>query len=434
MQPLLDRFNAMTEGRVGLAIGFLLLGFLLLFLVVEIFRALLRMRADRVQQRATMHRLSLQLQEVRLRCEEARQAQLQWNGYRKFEVVRKVVECDDVCAVYLKPHDGKTLAQFKPGQYLTFQLSVPGRDKPLVRCYSLSDSPHRLDYYRVTIKKERAPADRPDLPCGAGSSYFTDVVKEGDILDVKAPSGHFYLEMAKSHPIVLIAGGVGVTPMLSMAQAVAASGSKREVWFFYGVRNSKEHIHKQELEKLAAENEHIHLHVCYSRPLPNDVKGRDYQHEGRVSIELLKEALPSNNFEYYLCGNGSFMKSLTDGLEEWGVPEKDVHFEAFGPATVKKKAPELSPSETKFLSKTHVTFKRSGKVVGWDPNAGNLLDLALANGVRIEAGCRAGGCGSCLVAIKAGKVSYVSQPDAAPEEGACLTCICRPASDLELDA
>jgi ferredoxin-NADP reductase len=434
MQPLLDRFNSMTEGRLGLGAGIILLGVLLAFLLIEVARALLRMRADRAQQRGAMERLNLQLQEVRLRCEEARQAQLQWNGYRKFEVFRKVVECDDVCAIYLKAHDGKSLAQFKPGQYLTFQLSVPGRDKPLVRCYSLSDSPHRPDYYRVTIKKERAPADRPDLPCGAGSSYFTDVVKEGDILDVKAPSGHFFLEMAKSHPVVLIAGGVGVTPMLSMAQAVAASGSKREIWFFYGVRNSKEHIHKQELDKLAAENENIRLQVCYSRPLPGDVKGRDFQHEGRVSIELLKELLPSNNYEYYLCGNGSFMKSLTDGLEAWGVPEKDVHFEAFGPATIKKKAPELTPSETRFLSKTQVTFKRSGKTVGWDPNAGNLLDLALANGIRIDAGCRAGGCGSCLVAIKSGTVSYVSQPDAAPEEGACLTCICRPASNLELDA
>src|SRR4051812_21121001 len=358
MQPLLDRFNAMTEGRLGLGIGIVLIGVLFAFLFIEALRALLRMRADRVQQRATMERLRLQLQELKLRCEEAKQAQLQWNGYRKFEVFRKVVECDDVCAIYLKAHDGKNLAQFKPGQYLTFQLSVPGRDKPLVRCYSLSDSPHRPDYYRVTIKKERAPADRPDLPCGAGSSYFTDTVKEGDILDVKAPSGHFYLDMAKSHPVVLIAGGVGITPMSSMAQAVAASGSKREIWFFYGVRNSKEHIHKAELEKLAAENENIRLQVCYSRPLTGDVKGRDFQHEGRVGIELLKELLPSNNYEYYLCGNGSFMKSLTDGLEAWGVPEKDVHFEAFGPATIKKKAPELTPSETKFLSKTQVTFKR----------------------------------------------------------------------------
>src|SRR5258706_12615403 len=167
--------------------------------------------------------------------------------------------------------------------------------------------------------------------------------------------------MTKTNPVVLIAGGVGVTPMLAMANAIAASGLKREAWFFFGVRNVREHIHKAELEKLAAENENIHLHVCYSKPSANDVKGRDYQHEGRVSIELLKELLPSNNFEYYLCGNGAFMKSITDGLEVWGVPEADVHYEAFGPATVKKNAPEPTAVETNFLSKVQVTFKRSNK-------------------------------------------------------------------------
>src|SRR5688572_15090254 len=145
MQPLLDRFNAMTEGRLGLAIGIMLVGLLLAYLLIEVLRALLRLRADRIQQRAMMERLRAQLTEAQLRCEEAKQAQLQWNGYRKFEVFRKVVECQDVCAIYLKPHDGKALAQFKPGQYLTFQLSVPGRDKPLVRCYSLSDGPHRSE-------------------------------------------------------------------------------------------------------------------------------------------------------------------------------------------------------------------------------------------------------------------------------------------------
>jgi ferredoxin-NADP reductase len=136
-----------------------------------------------------------------------------------------------------------------------------------------------------------------------------------------------------------------------MAKAIVASNSKREAWFFYGVRNRHEHIHQQELEALAAENENIRLHVCYSRPAPDEVKGRDYHHEGRVSIELLKELLPSNNFEYYLCGNGAFMKSITDGLEAWGVPEKDIHFEAFGPATVKKKVAQPTPSETVHMAK-----------------------------------------------------------------------------------
>ena len=434
MQPLFDELQKLTAGQIGLTLGLLLVTVLLLQGLTEIFRACLRLRGERVQHRVALEKLRLQVRETRLRCEEVEQARLRWNGCRKFSVFKKARECDDVCAFYLKPHDGKPIPPFKPGQYLTFELDIPGRDKPLVRCYSLSDSPHRSEYYRVTIKKEKCPADRPDLPPGAASTYFTDAVKEGDILNVKAPTGHFFLELAKPNPIVLIAGGVGVTPLLCMAHAVAASGSKREAWFFFGVRNGQEHIHKAELEQLAAENENIHLHVCYSRPGPQDVKDRDYQHEGRVNIDLLKQILPSNNFEYFLCGNGEFMKDITDGLDAWGVPEKDVHFEAFGPATVKKKAAPLTKSETTFLSKVQVTFGRSGKVVRWEPSAGNLLEFATAQGVRIESGCCAGSCGSCLVAIKSGKVHYLKPPDAEPEQGACLTCICRPEGDLVLDA
>ena len=200
------------------------------------------------------------------------------------------------------------------------------------------------------------------------------------------------------------------------------------------MRNQREHIHKAELEKLAAEHENIHLHVCYSRPSPGEVKGKDYQHEGRVSIELLKELLPSNNFEYYLCGNGAFMKSITDGLEAWGVPEKDVHFEAFGPATVKKKTVAPTASETVHLAKLEVTFSRTGKTVRWEPSAGNLLDFARSQNVKIDSGCCAGSCGSCSVAIKSGTVDYITPPTSTPEAGTCLACVCRPKGNLVIDA
>ncbi len=134
--------------------------------------------------------------------------------------------------------------------------------KPVVRCYSLSDSPHRSDYYRVTIKKEPAPPDKPELKPGVASSFFVDLVKEGDILDVKAPAGNFFLDMTKETPVVLVSGGVGVTPMLSMAHAINAAGGKREIYFFFGARNSKEHIHKDEMLRMASEYENVHLHVC----------------------------------------------------------------------------------------------------------------------------------------------------------------------------
>jgi ferredoxin-NADP reductase len=402
-----------SGGSLSLITGLVLLAGLLGWLLLEIFRVLSRAAAERSQQQVALKKLHAQLQETKLRCREAEQAQAGWNGLRKFSVVRKVSECEDVHAIYLKPH---------------------GRDKPLIRCYSLSDSPHQKDYYRVTIKKEKSPRDKPDVPPGAGSSYFCDSLKEGDILNVKAPTGHFFLDMMKMNPVVLIAGGVGITPMLCMANAIAASGSKREAWFFFGVRNRREHIHKAELEKLAAENDNIHLHVCYSQPGEKEVKGTDYQHEGRVSIELLKELLPSNNFEYYLCGSGAFMKSLTDGLEVWGVPDKDVYFEAFGPATVKKKTAAPTVEETTHLAKINVTFGRSGKTIRWEPSSGNILEFAQLQGVKIDSGCCAGSCGSCVVAIKTGAVDYLKKPDAEPETGTCLTCICRPKNDLVLDA
>src|SRR5260221_1661652 len=434
MQSLFDNLHELTAGQLSFTIGLILAGALLVQLAIEIGRGLLRIYSDHGQQRVALEKLRLQVQETKLRCREAEQSNLLWNGCRKFTVAKKARECEDVCAFYLKPHDGKPLPAFKPGQYLTFQLDIPGRDKPLVRCYSISDGPHHNDYYRVTIKKEKAPPERPELPPGIASSYFCEAVKEGDILNVKALPGHFFLDVAKPNPIVLIAGGVGVTPLLCMAHSIAARGSRREAWFFFGVRNGQECIRQAELAKLAAEHDNIHVQICASRPGPNEVKGRDYQHEGRVSIDLLKELLPSNNFEYYLCGNGAFMKSITDGLAAWGVPVKDGYFEAFGPATVKKKTAPTTATETAFLAKLEVTFSRSGKTVRWEPSSGNLLDFAREQNVRIDSGCCAGSCGSCLVAIKSGSVDYLKPPDAEPEQGACLTCICRPKSNLVLDA
>ncbi|HZV33680.1 MAG TPA: 2Fe-2S iron-sulfur cluster-binding protein [Verrucomicrobiae bacterium] len=421
-------------GNTALVIGYLLLAIILIEGCLVIYLTLRRIYFQREQQRLTRECLRLQVKAAALQCREAEQGRLVWNGYRKFRVVKKVKECHGVCSFYLKPHDGKPLPPYKPGQYITFQLNLPGQSKPLIRCYSLSDSPHRGDYYRVTIKKEPAPPDKPGVPPGLASTYFTDVVKEGDILDVKAPAGNFCLDLAKETPVVLVGGGVGVTPMLSMAHAIAANAARREVWFFFGARNSKEHIHKDEMLKLAAEHENIRLHVCYSRPDENDKKGVDYHHEGRITVDLMKELLPSNNYEFYLCGNGAFMNSISEGLEAWGVPDKNVYFEAFGPATVKKKAAVQAPEPAVTSKGFDVTFSKSGKRSKWYASSGSLLDFANAEGVKIDCGCRAGSCGSCLVAIKSGDVEYVSEPGEKPESGSCLTCICRPKGDLVLDA
>ena len=433
MQAIIEQLQTTLGGNVGLALGYLLLAVLSSQLVLMTYSAGARLRHEHRQHRLDRERLETLVLAAKVRYKEALEVTQGWNGYRKFTVSQKSTECEDVNSFYLVPHDRKPLPPFKPGQYLTFNLDIPGRDKPVVRCYSLSDSPTRADFYRVTIKRELAPPDKPGIPPGVASGFFTEHVKEGDLLNVKAPTGHFFLDMTKTTPVCLLAGGVGLTPMLSMAKAVAESGSRREVWLFFGCRSAGEHMLREDLEKLKA-HDNVRVVICYSRPGKADVKGAGYHHEGRVTVELLKERLPSNNYEFFMCGNGAFMKTLNDGLEAWGVPEKDIHYEAFGPATVKKKAAPAVAAGAAAGPVCKITFAKSGKELDWNPAQANLLDFALENGLRIESGCRAGSCGVCSVAIKSGSVDYLKPPDAAPEGGSCLTCICRPKGDLVLDA
>jgi ferredoxin-NADP reductase len=428
--PPLDFSSAQFALGLGLALVvglFLHLGLLL----VQNLRATAHSRAIRARE---LQRLDLDIRTARLRLQTIEQERASWNGVRKFTVARKVPECADTFSFYLEPHDRRPVPGFKPGQYLTFQLHLPGLAKPLVRCYSLSDCA-RPTHYRVTIKR-CPPPPGTEHPPGKGSSWFCDSVKEGDILDVKAPAGHFFLDLEKEKPAVLISGGVGITPMIAMAHALVEAGSTRELWFFFGARNSEEHMLRAETLALAEKYPHAKIHICYSRPGKNDILGRDYHHEGRVTVELMRGLLPSQNYNFYLCGPGAFMESITDDLREWGVPDAAVHFEAFGPASVKKSAkPDIKAALTSApFDGPLVTFAKSGRSERWTPAHATLLDIAEACGVRIEAGCRAGNCGSCVVAIKSGEVDYINEHGADAEPGTCLACICRPRAALTIDA
>jgi len=387
--------------------------------------------------------LSLQLLQERIDAARASRAKVEqavssWNGWRKFQVFKRAPEPGDVCSFYLRPHDGKPLPAFRPGQYLTFQLNIPGKDKPVIRCYSLSDAP-RQDYFRVSIKRCPAPRDKPGIAPGLCSNFFHDSVKEGDILDVKAPGGHFFIDMEATTPVVLIAGGIGITPVLSMLNALAQDGTlKRQVHFFLGVRSSNDHPMKAHLEELKRLHDKLDLHVCYSEPAKDDAKDRDFRHGERVSIDLFKRVLPSNNFDFYLCGPPPMMESIVAGLEAWGVPDEKVHFEAFGPASIKKVKKDEPPagpaSAGPSVSALEVVFAKSAKTCTWTPTLGTLLELAEKNGVTLDFGCRAGNCGTCITAIKEGDVHYSTPPGAAPEKGSCLTCVAVPSTRLVLDA
>ncbi len=363
--------------------------------------------------------------------------ELTWSGLRKFYIDRKVLEAEDLCSFYLKAHDRKPLPPFLPGQYLTFQLKVSDHLKPIIRCYSLSDSPTETDHYRVTIKRIGAPPKNPDAPPGVSSNYFHKELAEGDILDVRAPGGAFYLNEKSNRPVVLIGGGIGLTPVLSMLEQIYRTGSKRETWFFYGVRNRSEHIMYDRLAEISSTLENVNVVVCYSSPNEADKIGLDYQHKGFVSAELFKKLLPSNNYEFYICGPPPMMEMITQDLSDWGVPEEDINFEAFGPATIKSTNPLVSeegaetvPSEA---DEVDVVFEHSKKTLRWSTNSGSILELAENNGIALDFGCRAGNCGTCTTAILEGKVTYLNTPGAPPKEGTCLACIAVPDGRLVID-
>ncbi|MFH1493535.1 MAG: 2Fe-2S iron-sulfur cluster-binding protein [Pseudomonadota bacterium] len=353
-----------------------------------------------------------------------------WSGFQPFRVERKFVEdaAHSICSFYLVPVSGQALPGFLPGQFLTFRLDVPtaaGTTEQIIRCYSLSDAP-RPDYYRVTIK--RAPT-----PPGRSSNHFHDRIDVGSILQVRAPGGHFHIDRSDA-PVVLIGGGIGITPMLSMLNWSLAEQPGREIWLFYGVRNSREPVMKAQLEALAAAHPNFHLHLCFSAPLPEDLAGRDYQHCGRVDVGLLRMTLPLKPYHYYICGPTPMMESLVAALEDWGVPDARIHFEAFGPASIKRRQDVIPLPSGTTASDIVVTFAKSGKQLPWQPAAGSLLEFAEANGVSVNSGCRAGGCGSCQTTILEGEVSYRQQPDFDPEPGNCLLCVCSPKTSVTLEA
>jgi ferredoxin-NADP reductase len=362
-----------------------------------------------------------------------------WNGLRAFRVARRTYEdaAKTQCSFYLEPVDGLALPDYKPGQFLTFSLPLPEGSsveaRTLTRCYSISDSP-TPDHYRVTIKRVVAPAEPVGVPGGAASNFFHDHVHAGSTVQMRAPAGRFYLDATVQTPVVLIAGGIGITPMMSMLRWLAQNQPQRLVHLYYGVRNSAEHAYKAGLEDMACKLPQLQLQVVYSKPLPGDKQGVDYQHQGRLSLALLKQTLAHGLHQFYICGPTALMESLVPDLTQWGVASSDIHFEAFGPASVRLSADPIEAKNVESSKPISVHFRRSGRTLDWSGKQSNLLDFAEAHGIQVESGCRSGSCGACVSTLVSGTVEYVSPPDFDLDPGRCLLCVGKPVAALTLDA
>jgi ferredoxin-NADP reductase len=356
-----------------------------------------------------------------------------WHGFRQFRVDRLVKETELCTSVYLQPTDQKAICDFLPGQHLTLKFTLPGQPKPIVRCYSLSQGA-RKNEYRISVKAVQPPRDNPQVPAGLVSNFVNQQLKQGDLVDIKSPAGHFYLDTQSNKSVVLLAGGIGITPMAAMVDHILTHQPERQIILFYGSRFGADHAFKNYFAELQKQSPNLYVINAYSSPQPEDQLNVDYQVKGFVSIDLIKKLLPKKSYSFYMCGPPPFMDSIYNGLTEWGVPESQIHFEAFGPASIGKSRKQQVAADNAKVVGTPVKFSNSNIQTEFGPDSENLLDVAEANGVEVDSGCRSGNCGTCQVALLKGKVKYPEGEQVDCDPGHCLMCIAQPDGPVELEA
>jgi ferredoxin-NADP reductase len=428
------------SGNAGYAVG--------LLLVIPGIKETLRMKGTAIVARAPdlpddRLRIALRIDNtffhcakafIRSRIWEPPEVLTRWKGLRAFKCVRKEKESSVITSFYFSPVDDGVLPDFFPGQHVPIQITIPGLSEPVRRAYSLSNRPGE-DAIRISVKRE--------LPPAIASSYLHDRVEIGSVVEMRAPAGRFILNENSTRPVVLLSAGVGLTPMVSMLDHLVASNSERRIWYFHGANSGREHAMRDHVRRIAQQHENVRTHVCYGHPREQDIQGHDFDTEGRLSIQILKTALPWDDYEFYICGPTQFMKMMAEGLMENGVRPDRIRWEAFStdkpdivmPSEVVPTGPAKARDDSAagVAVGTAVEFRRSGKTVRWDQSCESLLALAEANGVTVRSGCRTGECFTCAVRIISGDVSYVRELEEAPDDGSALICSAVPRGEVVLD-
>ncbi len=247
-----------------------------------------------------------------------------WSGTRRFIVSQKVKESELVTSFFLTPEDGNAIPEYQPGQYLSVYVKPDGSDYTQIRQYSLS-TPYNGDFYRISVKREFNDTDD-----GLVSNHLHNHVNEGDVVDITPPWGEFTLSN-NDNPVVLISGGVGITPVHCMLESLITKNSAQQISFIHGCVDSAHHSFAQSLSQIAI-RDNVDAFVFYEKDngeAPDNVKGLS----GLIDLAKLPENTISKEATIYLCGPMAMMKALNKQLLDAGIPETNIHYEVFGPDT-----------------------------------------------------------------------------------------------------
>ncbi|MCY0107572.1 pyridoxamine 5'-phosphate oxidase family protein [Pseudomonas monsensis] len=356
------------------------------------------------------------------------QAQALGNQWRPLRVAKIEAESRHIRSIYLEPTDGAGLPVFLAGQHLPLRFTLDGEVH--IRTYSLSSAPSD-GFYRISVKRE-----------GRVSTHLHEQIRVGDVLEARAPQGHFTVAPLERRPLVLLAAGVGITPLLSMLREVVYQGLRtrriRPTWLLQSSRSLADQPFRKELNQLLEKaGDAVQVMRLLSQPEDDADLGEDFDRHGRIDGALLRNLLEVEDYDqidFVLCGPGSFTQGLYDNLRELDVRDARIHAETFGPSTlVRQRDPDAIVIEQPPAATTSVpvVFERSAKEARWQPDGGSLLELAESRGLRPEFSCRGGSCGTCKTRLISGAVNYPQPPAEIPEEGQVLICCAVPAQSAQ---